>query len=142
MLAQAALGGSAVLKEAGGRKTTMKKGQFGALGRTSFRRLALPSVDLAPEANRSADLVEWAQVSFIMKKKKNLIFHFPFLIEKYAWVFPGGFLVKGRIVVEPKFLGAAALRESNFNLNGAFRAVLGSGLLGSGNKAAGLLTVP
>ena len=31
--------------------------------------------------------MEWAQVSFIMikkKRKKTLIFHFPFLIKKYA----------------------------------------------------------
>lgn len=73
--------------------TTMKKGQLGALGRAQASA-ALVSAQRdsgSPEANRSADLVEWAQVSFIMKKKKNLIFHFPFLIEKYPWVFPGGF---------------------------------------------------
>ena len=83
----------------------MKKGQFRALGRAQAS--AAPGLsaqrDLgSPEANRSADLMEWAQVSFIMKKKKqNLIFHFPFLIEKYAVGVSLWFLVKERIVWSP-----------------------------------------
>lgn len=40
----------------------------------------------SPEANRSCDWMQWAQVSFrmIKKKKNSLLFHFPFLIKKYA----------------------------------------------------------
>ena len=82
----------------------MKKGQFRALGRSQAS--AAPGLSAqrdsgSLEANRSADLMEWAQVSFIMKKKKNLIFHFPFLIEKYAVGVSLWFLVKGRIVWSP-----------------------------------------
>lgn len=87
--------------------TTMKKDPFRALGRAQAS--AAPGLPAqrdwgSPEANRSADLIEWAQVSFVMKKKKkkNLIFHFPFLIEKYAVGVSLWFLVKGRIVVEPE----------------------------------------
>lgn len=83
-----------MLKEAGEGSDNNEEGPIRSPGTCpGFRRPGLSAQrdSGSPEANRSADLVEWAQVSFIMKKKKNLIFHFPFLIEKYAWVFPGGF---------------------------------------------------
>lgn len=56
-----------------------------------------------------------------MKKKKNLIFHFPFLIEKYATGVSWWFLVKGGLLWSPSSLGAAALRESNFNFERCFQ---------------------
>lgn len=68
---------------------TTIKAQFSSRGRA--RASSAPQLsarrDLgSPEANGSRDLMDWAQVSFIMmkKEKKNLIFHFPFLNKKYA----------------------------------------------------------
>ena len=73
-----------MLKEMKEGSTTIKKDQFRALGHAQAS--AAPHLfaqrDLAlPAANRSRDLMEWAQVSFIMikKKKKNpLVFTFLF----------------------------------------------------------------
>lgn len=67
----------------------MKKDQFSSRGHaqaSSAPHLSAQHDLGSPEANRSQDLMDWAQVSFIMikKKKKNLIFHFPFLNKKYA----------------------------------------------------------
>lgn len=111
----------------------MKKDQFRALGRAQAS--AGPGLSAqrdwgSPEANRSADLMEGAQVSFIMKKKKkkNLIFHFPFLIEKYAAGVSLWFLVKGRIVVEPKFPWGLQLCVSlTLTLNACFQGCAGTG---------------
>ena len=101
------LGGFAALKEAEEGSDHNEEGPIQSPGTCPGFRRPGPSAQRdwgSPEANRSADLMEWAQVSFIMKKKKkkNLIFHFPFLIEKYAVGVSLWFLVKGRIVVEPE----------------------------------------
>lgn len=50
------------------------------------------------------------------KTEENLLFHFPFLIEKYAVGVPLRFTVKESIVFELRVpLGASMLRVANFN---------------------------
>lgn len=87
--------------------TAIRKDRFSARGRAQASpapRLSAQRDSGPPEANRSRDSMERAQLSFIMikkkKKKKNLIFHFPFLNKKYAVGVPCGFSVKERIVAE------------------------------------------
>lgn len=103
--------------------TTIKKDQFRALGHAQASagpRLFAQRDSGSPEANRSRDLMEWAQVSFITIKKKGkknpFFFTFLFLIKKYAVGVSLWFLVKERIVVKPRVpRGATASRVSNFN---------------------------